>query len=31
MHYIFNARKIVDQLVSVGNTVNLCAIDLSKA
>jgi len=30
-HAIFTVRKIVDQLVSSGNTVNLCAIDLSKA
>ena len=28
---IYTVRKIVDKFVSAGNTVNLCAIDLSKA
>ena len=28
-HAIFTVRKIVDQLVSSGNTANVCAVDLS--
>ena len=30
-HAIYTVRNIVDQCVSIGSSVNLCAIDLSKA
>jgi len=30
-HAIYNCRNIVDYFVSSGNTVNICALDLSKA
>jgi len=30
-HAIYSVRKIVEKLVKEGNTVNLCALDLSKA
>jgi len=30
-HAIYTVRNIVDQCVSRGSSVNLCAIDLSKA
>ena len=30
-HAIFSVRSVVEQFVNSGNTVNLCAIDLSKA
>ena len=30
-HAIYTARKIIEQLITEGSTVNLCAIDLRKA
>ena len=30
-HAVYMVRKIVDKLVKVGNTVNMCSVDLSKA
>ena len=30
-HAIYSVRKIVDRATKEGNTINLCAIDLSKA